>query len=58
MLRSAIPLRFTYAWGAQASGAYIRTVPVNSQIGVQDGAASMDINESSQVWDGRQRRVS
>lgn len=40
MLRSAIPLRFTYAWGAQASGAYIRTVPVDSQIGIQDGAAS------------------
>jgi hypothetical protein len=27
-------------WAANAAGAYIRTVPVNSQIGIQDGAAS------------------
>lgn len=40
MLRSAIPLRFTYSWGQQAAGAFIRTVPVSSQIGVTDGAAS------------------
>ncbi len=40
MLRSAIPTRYQKAWAANAAGAYIRTVPVASQIGIQDGAAS------------------
>lgn len=42
MLSSGIPLRFTMAWGKNAAGAYIRTVPVASQIGIQDGAASFN----------------
>lgn len=42
MLRSAIPTRFQKPWGVSAAGAYIRTVPVNSQIGIQDGAASFE----------------
>lgn len=40
MLSSGIPLRFTLPWGKNAAGAFIRTVPVTSQIGIQDGAAS------------------
>lgn len=40
MLRSAIPTRFQLAWGQNAAGAFIRTVPVTSQIGIQNGAAS------------------
>lgn len=42
MLLSAIPTRFQKAWGVAAAGPYIRTVPVLSQIGVQDGAASFE----------------
>lgn len=42
MLSTSIPLRFTLAWGQNAGGAYIRTVPVTSQIGIQDGAASFN----------------
>ncbi|CAN7372933.1 hypothetical protein LJR220_003323 [Bradyrhizobium sp. LjRoot220] len=42
MLRSAIPLRFALPWAKNAAGPYIRTVPVASQIGVQDGAASFN----------------
>lgn len=42
MLRTDIPLRFQLAWAANAAGAYIRTVPVASQIGIQDGAASFN----------------
>jgi len=37
-----IPVRMQKIWGVSASGAYIRTVPIDSQIGVQDGAASFD----------------
>lgn len=40
MKASDIPLRFTKVFGQDAGGAYIRTVPVASQIGVTDGAAS------------------
>jgi hypothetical protein len=40
MQLSQIPLRMQKAWGAAAGGAYIRTVPVASQIGIADGAAS------------------
>lgn len=42
MLRSSIPIRFQKAWGVNAAGAFIRTPPVNSQIGIQDGAASFE----------------
>ncbi len=42
MLISDIPTRITTIWGAIAGGAYIRTVPVASQIGIQDGAASWE----------------
>ncbi len=40
MLKASIPVRFQKPWAANAAGAYIRTVPVASQIGIQDGAAS------------------
>lgn len=40
MQRANIPLRYQKVWAVDAAGAYIRTVPVDSQIGVQDGAAS------------------
>lgn len=39
---SSIPVRFQKVWAVNADGAYIRTVPVPSQIGIQDGAASYD----------------
>jgi hypothetical protein len=42
MLRASIPVRFQKAWAVNAAGAYIRTVPVASQIGIQDGAASFN----------------
>lgn len=42
MLAASIPLRFSIPWAKNAAGAYIRTVPVNSQIGIQDGAASFN----------------
>lgn len=41
MLRSSIPPKFPKAFAAQAGGAYIRPIPVASQIGIQDGAASL-----------------
>lgn len=40
MLASSTPTRFLLPWAKNAAGAYIRTVPVTSQIGIQDGAAS------------------
>ena len=40
MLASSIPTRFQLPWAKNAAGAYIRTVPVASQIGIQNGAAS------------------
>lgn len=40
MQLASIPTRFQKAWAVSAAGAYIRTVPVPSQIGIQDGAAS------------------
>lgn len=40
MLAANIPLRFALAWAKNAGGAYIRQVPVASQIGVTAGAAS------------------
>lgn len=42
MLSSDIPTRFTLPWAVNAAGAYIRTVPTDSQIGIQDGAASFN----------------
>jgi len=42
MQLSQIPLRMQLAWAANAGGSYIRTVPVPSQIGIQDGAASFN----------------
>lgn len=33
--------RFPIAWGSLAGPSFIRTIPVNSQIGIQDGAASL-----------------
>lgn len=42
MQLSGIPARFPKVWAVNAAGAYIRTVPVDSQIGIQDGAASFD----------------
>lgn len=40
MQSTDIPTRFTKVFAANAAGAYIRQVPVPSQIGIQDGAAS------------------
>lgn len=42
MQRADIPLRYAKVWAVNAAGAYIRTVPVDSQIGIEDGAASFD----------------
>lgn len=42
MLRASIPTRFQLAWAKNAGGPYIRNVPVASQIGIQDGAASFN----------------
>ena len=42
MQSTSIPTRFQKVWAVNAGGAYIRTVPVDSQIGIQDGAASFD----------------
>lgn len=42
MLKANIPTRFQKAWAEAAAGSYIRTVPLNSQIGIQDGAASFE----------------
>lgn len=42
MLSSAIPASFPIPFAANASGAFIRPIPVNSQIGIQDGAASLN----------------
>lgn len=42
MQSTNIPTRYQKVWGVNAAGAYIRTVPVASQIGIQDGAASFD----------------
>jgi hypothetical protein len=33
--------KFPLPWGADAGGGYIRPIPVTSQIGIQDGAASL-----------------
>ncbi len=41
MLASGIPTRFPIPWGNSAGGSYIRTIPEASQIGIQNGAASL-----------------
>jgi len=40
MLVADAPLKFTVPFGSSAGGSYIRTVPIPSQIGIQNGAAS------------------
>lgn len=42
MQASDIPLRFLKAWAAAAGAGYKRTIPTDSQIGVQAGAASLN----------------
>ncbi|MES2167952.1 MAG: hypothetical protein V4458_13125, partial [Pseudomonadota bacterium] len=42
MLLASAPPKFPKAFGVNASAPYIRQIPVNSQIGIQDGAASLD----------------
>lgn len=42
MLASQIPTKMTVPWGQNAGGPYIRVVPVASQIGIQNGAASFE----------------
>lgn len=41
MQSSSIPTKFPIPWGNAAAGAFIRTIPTGSQIGIQDGAASL-----------------
>src|SRR5580693_6790303 len=41
MLASGIPAKFPIPWAYGAGGAYIRSIPEASQIGVQAGAASL-----------------
>lgn len=41
MLDSAVPTKFSIPWGNAAGPSYIRVIPKNSQIGIQDGAASL-----------------
>ena len=40
MQASNVPTKFQKVWGANAGSGYIRTVPVASQIGITNGAAS------------------
>lgn len=40
MIVGSPPVKTSVAWAANAAGAYIRVVPIASQIGIQDGAAS------------------
>jgi len=37
-----VPASFPLYWGQNAGGSYIRNIPVNSQIGIQNGAASLN----------------
>lgn len=41
MLAANIPIKFSIPWANSAGASYIRTVPVTSQIGIQNGAASL-----------------
>lgn len=36
-----VPAKFPIPWANSAGGAYVRSIPVASQIGIQDGAASL-----------------
>lgn len=41
MSQSAVPPKFPIPWGNSAGSSYIRSIPTNSQIGIQNGAASL-----------------
>lgn len=41
MLASAIPIKFPIPWASLAGGPFIRNIPTASQIGIQNGAASL-----------------
>src|SRR5579859_117928 len=41
MLQSSIPAKFPIPWGNAAGPSFIRSIPVSSQIGIQNGAASL-----------------
>lgn len=41
MLQNSLPPKFTIPWGNNASAPNIRSIPVNSQIGITNGAASL-----------------
>lgn len=41
MLASSIPAKFQIPWANGAGGSFIRTIPQASQIGIQNGAASL-----------------
>lgn len=41
MNRADIPVSFPIVWARDAGGAYIRPIPIVSQIGITDGAASL-----------------
>lgn len=38
----SIPAKFALPWGANAAATYIRSIPTPSQIGIQNGAASLN----------------
>ncbi len=38
---AATPVKFPLCWGASAGSSYIRAIPIASQIGIQNGAASL-----------------
>lgn len=42
MISTSIPAKFALPWGANANGAFIRSIPTTSQIGIQNGAASLN----------------
>lgn len=42
MKAADIPTKFPLPFAASAGGSYVRTIPVNSQIGITDGAASLE----------------
>lgn len=42
MQYSQLPTKFPIPWGANAAGSYITTIPVNSQIGIANGRASLN----------------
>lgn len=42
MLNSSIPNKFPLRWGQNAGAPYIRSIPSASQIGIQNGAASLN----------------